>query len=53
MKNNAAAMEKFPALKADLEDAVTAQQRLKECNGCKFFGSKSLGITKVVQNGSW
>jgi hypothetical protein len=46
MKNNAAAMEKFPALKADLEDAVTAQQRLKNVTDANSLEAKALESQK-------
>ena len=49
MRENAAALERFPALRADLENAVTAQQRLRAVTDANALETRALENNRVFK----
>jgi hypothetical protein len=47
LRENAATLEKFPALRADLEDAITAQQRLRNVTEANTVETRALENDRV------
>lgn len=47
MRDNAAALERFPQLRADLQDAVTAQQRLKAVSDANSLEARAMENNRV------
>ena len=47
LQNNAAALERFPGLRADLQDAVTAQQRLRNVTEANTVETRALENDRV------